>query len=116
MVATLTAFARALADRKPWPSLKWKYQDSPGGTKLSLESNVAPESARLFRCTAPTLDFRDSKWASTELKVDGRKLVAESQAPESGCAAVFVEATFKTNDQEFTLSTQLRILGKPAGK
>ena len=116
VVATLTAFARTLADRKPWPAPKWRYQDSPGGTKLVWESNVAPESARLFRCTSPTLDFRDSKWTSEELKVDGRRLVAESKAPESGCAAVFVETTFKTDDKPFTISTQLRILGKPVAK
>ncbi|MFM7321427.1 MAG: PhoPQ-activated pathogenicity-related family protein [Armatimonadota bacterium] len=116
VVASLTAFARSVADNRPLPRMNWNYQDTAGGTRLTLGSDVAPDSARLFRCTAPTKDFRDSKWTSTELKVDGRKVVAEAQTPAQGCAAVFVEATYQSNGKPYTLSTQIRILGTPGTK
>jgi PhoPQ-activated pathogenicity-related protein len=64
--ATISAFARAQAARKPWPRLAWTYGGRSDGsvalTLLSESGDIAPKSARLWRAHAPTRDFRDAKW------------------------------------------------------
>lgn len=114
VLATLTSFARAIADRKSPPKMRWTYQDTPTGVAVTLESDQKPVSARLFRCTAPTKDFRESKWTSEEVPVSGSRASARFDTPASGYAAVFLEATYESDGKTYTLSTQLRILGKGA--
>lgn len=109
---TLVAFSRTIAARKRWPKMQWEYQGTPAGVHLSFQSDVAPVAARLFRATAATKDFRDSRWTSEELTVSSKGFVASSDTPASGFAAVFGEATYELEKgRAFTLSTQIRILG-----
>ena len=113
LLATLTAFARTLAARKKWPSPRWRYEGSGRDAKLTIQSNVKLQSARLFHCTSATTDFRDSKWTSEELTVNGGATTGSFTAPESGFAAIYGEYTYELEPgKPFTLATQIRILGR----
>jgi PhoPQ-activated pathogenicity-related protein len=108
--ATLSAYMRTIAANKPWPKLKWQHTGPGTDAKLTVTSDVAPLSARVWRVESATTDFRDSKWASTDVPVNGKTVSAPLPAPASGYAASYIELTFNLDGKPFNLSTQLRIL------
>jgi len=109
----LAAFIRANGDNKPFPALKWSYETTSGGAKLTVTSDVPAKAARLFHVTAPTLDFRDQKWSFDPMEGSGTRFAGTYATPGSGYAAVYGELVFERDGKPFTLTTQLRILGKP---
>ncbi len=110
--ATLTAFARMVAGKGKWPTMKWSYADRGGGAELTLSSDIAANEARLFRnAGAPTKDMRDSRWSFEPMKKSGRSFTGMRAAPAEGFSALFGEAVYTLDGRTFTLSTQLRILG-----
>jgi PhoPQ-activated pathogenicity-related protein len=108
---TLGAFARMVASGQSWPKMKWEYVEKEGRTELRMKSDIAPESARLFRVHAPTQDFRNSKWTFEPMEASGRSFVGSRENPKEGYAAIYGEATYKVGGKTFTLSTQIKILG-----
>jgi PhoPQ-activated pathogenicity-related protein len=117
---TLTAFARSVASRTPWPKMDWKYRATPDGIELTVRSDAAPKSARLFRVAAPTQDFRDSKWTSEEIADRkagdaGATYTASFANPASGYAAIFAEVSYEIDGKPFTLSTQIDVLSASKG-
>ena len=116
---TLTAFARTVASHSEWPKMDWKYRETPEGVELTVRSNHAPKSARLFHNAAPTQDFRDAHWSSDEIAspaVNGTstRFTATFPKPASGYSAVFGEVSFEIDGKPFTLSTQIHILSSGA--
>jgi PhoPQ-activated pathogenicity-related protein len=108
---TLSAFIDVIASGGRWPRMRWKYDRTANGSRLALSSDPAPVSARLFRVSAPTRDFRDSKWTSEPMTKDGRGFVGELADPQKGYEAMFGEADYNLDGHAFTLSTQIRIAG-----
>ncbi|MCS6776592.1 MAG: PhoPQ-activated protein PqaA family protein [Chloroherpetonaceae bacterium] len=107
---TMAGFAHAIASKTPLPRMRWEYRPDPDGTtRLHLHSDIPPVSARLFHTTAPTKDFRDSRWTSTEIPVNGSACTAPLPRPQQGYLAAFGEATYRIGGKTFTLSTQIRI-------
>lgn len=112
--ATLTAFARNLADKKPLPKMKWGYKEANGTVSIKLESDTPLKTVRQWRVNAPTQDFRDSKWTDTAMENQVRSCQYNCATPESGYAATFAEAEYETeNNKTYTLSTQICILKAP---
>jgi len=113
LLTTLTAFSRTIAAKKAWPKPSWKYAVKGRGAELTIQSDVPLKSARLFRCTSATTDFRDSKWTSEEIQVSGKTAKGSYTAPETGFAAIYGEYTYELEPgKPFTLATQMQILGK----
>lgn len=107
VLATLSAFARSVADGKPLARPSWKWN----GNTLTVTSNPGPVSARLWTTTATTRDFRRSKWVSKDVPVKNGKVTVELPRPASGFCAGFVELTYRQGGRSYTVSTQLRITG-----
>lgn len=111
VVASLAAFARVTAKGQKLPALAWTYRELPGGgVSLELTADAKIESARLWKASASTMDFRDSRWSEEPMKASEGKFEAEISKPGEGNQAVFGEATFDLGGAKFTLSTQIRIL------
>jgi PhoPQ-activated pathogenicity-related protein len=113
LLNVLTAFVRAQGSAKPFPTMKWTYKDTSDGVTLTVRTPKQAKAARLFYVTAPTRDFRDHKWASTDMTGTGTEFTASYKTPASGFAAVYGELVFERDGKPFTLTTQIRILGKP---
>lgn len=111
LYATLAAFIRMIASDGRWPKMRWSYAERDGVVALRLSSDQRPKEGRLFSVQAPTKDFRDSRWSYTAMERAGKGFKARYAAPKEGFAAVFGEAVYEIDGQEFTLSTQIRILG-----
>lgn len=113
LLTTLSAFARTLAAKKKWPTPRWKWTATKRTAELLIESDAPLTSARIFRCTSATTDFRDSKWTSEEITAAGRQARGRYQAPETGFAACYGELTYELEPgKPFTLATQMQILGR----
>lgn len=108
--ATLSAFIRKAAEKARWPRMHWAYAARGAETELTITSDVKPVSARLFRASSATKDFRDSRWTSEPMQPTAGGFVGRIANPTSGNMAIFGEATYKIGAQTFTLSTQIRIL------
>ncbi len=116
---SLTAFARSVASHTAWPRMDWKYRATPQGVELTVHSDRAPKSARLFHVAATTQDFRDAKWTSDEISSrtgSGEKatFTAAFPKPGAGYAATFAEVSYEIDGKPFTLSTQIHILAAAA--
>jgi PhoPQ-activated pathogenicity-related protein len=108
LLTTLAAFARTLAGKRKWPSPTWKWVATKRTAELLIRSDAPLVSARIFRCTALTTDFRDSKWTSEEIVVTGKQAQGRYQAPETGFAACYGELTYELEPgNPFTLATQI---------
>lgn len=110
--ATLAAFVRMIAGNGKWPKMQWSYADKANGADLTLRSDIAPTEARLFHVAAPTQDFRDSRWSFEPMAKTDKGFTGHWPTPANGFAAIFGEAVYEIDGQSFTLSTQIRILGK----
>lgn len=110
VLSTLAAFAASTAGKTAWPKLHWRYKETATGIELTLGSDIAPTSARLFRTYSSSKDFRESHWSSEPITAAGNNFTGTLANPSSGNAAVFGEATYTIDGRTFTLSTQLRIL------
>jgi PhoPQ-activated pathogenicity-related protein len=113
--ATLFAFSRSVAGRKPWPKLRWRFEparlpQSPLAQTLHVSSDVPMDAVRLFTTTSATKDFRDSEWSFIEQRGTTRHAALNIAPPATGNAVTFAEAVYTIDGQSFTLSTQLRIL------
>lgn len=109
---TLSAFAQTLAGNKSFPQPKWEYTEGAEGVTLHVTSDVAPKEVRLFSATSTTKDFRDSKWAYTAMSATDKGYAGTYARPASGFAAVYGEIVYEVGGKLFTLTTQIRIVGK----
>ncbi|HEY3285134.1 MAG TPA: PhoPQ-activated protein PqaA family protein [Armatimonadota bacterium] len=107
---TLAAFVRCVAAGKPFPRISWSYTGSPDKVDLAISATPVPKSARLFRATSATQDFRDSKWTSEPMEQDKASFEGTLAAAKGAYTACYGEATFDLDGMPFTLSTQIRIL------
>ena len=110
--ASLTSFIDTIAGKHTWPYQTWKYERDGEQVKLSIETDHIPSSARLFHVHSNTTDFRDSKWESTPVDVEGHHVYTRYSNPASGFDAIFGEVTYQVAGKTFTISTQMEILGK----
>jgi PhoPQ-activated pathogenicity-related protein len=108
---TVSAFIRAVAAGKPFPAMTWSYQATGSGARLTLRGSPSPQSARLYRTTASTQDFRKSRWTSEPMRRSTDGFVGTLAAPTRGYAVMYGEATFLQDGQPYTLTTQVRVLG-----
>jgi PhoPQ-activated pathogenicity-related protein len=115
-LTTLAAFTQHVAEGKPLPDLKWKYDSDDKQLRLTISADPAPKSVRLWLAQSGTRDFRDAQWKATELSAadnargdgDRKDYLGVVPKPEHGYVAVFGEATFDDGPFEYNLSTVLR--------
>jgi len=109
----IAAFSRAYLFDKPFPKLAWKHDDKG---RVTVEPNTPPTAVRLWQASAPTLDFRKATWKSSEVAFAKGQASALVAYPAEGHTVFFLECEFETDGLKYDLTTQLRIIGKPAKK
>ena len=101
----LGAFFHHVVLNRPMPQLTWDFAERAGGDfDVTIRSNPAPQSARIWTARSETRDFRESKWDGAPLKA-AESITYHGQAPTSGRLAVFGEVEFETNGTPFHLTT-----------
>lgn len=107
----LGAFGRAMIHGKEMPKLSWVIKEADGATAVAVASDPRPREARLWTATAATRDFRKATWKPTVLE-PGKVMTVKLTPPKEGFAVYLVECEYGQDEQRFSLTTQVRILGK----
>ncbi len=113
---TLPAFTRAYIHNKPLPKLTWKHGESGDKFTVKVTSDIEPTKARLWVADAPTRDFRNSTWKESPAQLNKGEILAQTEAPASGCRVFFVECEYNLDGLTCYFSTQVRIVGTPEKK
>jgi PhoPQ-activated pathogenicity-related protein len=112
VVGGLSALTRSVSGGPAMPDFSWNIERGPSALRLALTAGEAPKDVRLWKAAAPTLDFREAQWTSTDLSLSDLKAVAEGPAPDRGHVAYLAEARFDRPSAAFplSLSTNVTIL------
>jgi len=111
LVAGLNALNRSVMTGKPLPKLKWNFADIDAATKLNITSDTPVSKVQLWTTTAPTMDFRDSKWTTTGDTPSGQNFSLNLPPKPGVNTAYFAELIFhEGTDNQFSLSTNLKVL------
>jgi len=103
---TLAMFFQHVAGGKPMPQFSWNLKTGNPSYTLSLASEAPIRQVKLWKATSPTLDFREAKWTSEELKHDGKEVSGKVVLPTNGDhIAMFAEVTFLAGQRPFSLTT-----------
>ena len=107
-LATLAAFTRHVASDQLLPELKWKHDTDGNILRLTIQSDVVPDSVKLWTAASPTKDFRESEWTSQTMKLKNGRFIGEIPLLPGSHRALFGEAHFHFDGLDYSLSTQLR--------
>jgi len=110
IISTMGAFAASVSGGPALPKMHWSYKESPADVELTIKSDIAPKSVKLYHCTAPTQDFRDSNWTSVPMTITDKTATGKQARPSNGYAAVYAELTYEVNGKSYALTTQIHIL------
>ena len=91
------------------PQIVWKHEDQPGGIRLEVTSDPAPVAGKLWSARSRTLDFRKSKFSSTELQRDGERLYGDVQLEADGHVVLYGHLIYRVGDLQYGFSTQVRV-------
>jgi len=108
---TLVAFFLKIAGRTQFPNLSWSFAEAGDGLTLSVASTPAPQAVTIWVAGAPTKDFRDAKWEARAPRLSGGKYLYKLLRPSGGYGAMFAEAKYSAGRREYTLSTNVQIVG-----
>jgi PhoPQ-activated pathogenicity-related protein len=109
-VGTLAAFGHAMIFDKDMPKLEWKITSSTN-TEYALSTMGKVKAVRQWSAASTTRDFRQSRWMTVEVPVDGDSYKLAFDKPSSGFKACLCEVEFEgPNGQPCYLSTQIQIL------
>jgi PhoPQ-activated pathogenicity-related protein len=104
-------FRHAVASR-PMPDLSWTHSDTDkGGLRLQVRSTPEPKSARIWVARSDTRDFRESRWESTPMILEGAIAGGEVGRPEKGYIAILGDLEYEIEGLPYHLSTQVRQTG-----
>jgi PhoPQ-activated pathogenicity-related protein len=107
----LNALNQRVITGQALPKLAWGFENVASHVRLNVVSDVRPSRVRIWQTTATTRDFRDSKWTATDAEMADATFVHRLPVPREGNAAFFGEAVYhEATDQEFSLSTNIRIV------
>jgi PhoPQ-activated pathogenicity-related protein len=101
----LGAFFRYQVTGRSMPAVSWTTESlASGDGRLMIHADPAPRSARLWTASAPSRDFRDSKWTASPLEC-GTTLTAGLVKPALGFGAAFADLEYQIDGVSYHLTT-----------
>lgn len=116
ILGTIGALHKQAAGQLELPKLTWEFSESPQQVSLAIKSDKTPAKVDIWSATAPTRDFRDSKWTSQPATLTDGEYRFDYPTPAEGYAAFFGEAVYREGGAPFFFSTNLRILEPATAK
>jgi PhoPQ-activated pathogenicity-related protein len=115
LIGGLNALNRSVVKGQRLPKLRWNYANGGNHVELEVSSDVRPSRVQVWSAKADSLDFRDSRWTSSEARFVDDAFVHKHEAPAAGYAALLGEAVFNEGtDEQYWLSTSIRIVPSKA--
>jgi hypothetical protein len=107
----LGAFCRHILSNRPMPELSWRHSDtSNGALRLEVYATPPPKCAVLWVAMSSSLDFRDSRWESSPMRLNDSSVQGEVRRPAQGGIAVFGALKYEIDGILYHPSTQIRQL------
>jgi len=111
LVAGLNALNRSVITGKPLPKVKWSYSNGGDSHTLKVNSDTPVSKLQLWTATAPTMDFRDSKWTTIRDVAGSREFAVDLPRAGDSHVAYFGELIFNEGrDDQFSLSTNIKVI------
>jgi len=107
-LTTLAVFFQHVVQGKLCPAVDWKHETAGNSYVLTIKSDEALGSVRLWTATSTTKDFRESKWTSKVIPEKGGVYVGEIAKPDQGHVALYGEMMFQAYGHEYSITTQIR--------
>jgi len=112
VLGTEAAWMLKAAGLIQFPKMSWTFEEEPEVLVLTVTMDRMPSGGGFWVATAPTRDFRDSKWTLRPPTSVGMGTASyRLPKPKEGFAAVFGEAEFPLDGGKYYLSTGVRIVG-----
>ncbi|MCC6490774.1 MAG: hypothetical protein IT364_25025 [Candidatus Hydrogenedentes bacterium] len=105
-VATIMAFYNALLKGEPLQPISWEHH---GDGSLNVSWSQAGAKILHWSATAPSRDFRQAAWTSTELTGD-TSVTVTPEVPANGWMAYYVEVIQNTPHGTYGLCTTMTVL------
>lgn len=106
------AFVHAVASGTSLPQLESKFEEKVSDLHCVVQTDTPVAAGRLWVAHSETLDFRTCLWNSIPLTLTPEGCTGTIPLPQEGCLAVFGEIELTTDSQNFSLSTQMRIVDR----
>jgi PhoPQ-activated pathogenicity-related protein len=101
----LGAFFRHCVTGRPMPALSWAMTPAgPDSFRLTINSDRAPRSARLWSASSTTRDFREAKWTSSPLAA-GPAITAALARSAAENGAAFADLEYEIDEIPYHLTT-----------
>lgn len=104
-MSSISAFFRHAASGTPMPELTWERTYENNAATLTVTASQTPVSASTWVAESEDKDFRDEKWRSKSLQLNGDRTTTTLAIPESGHVAHFVSLQFEFEGISYSLST-----------
>jgi len=113
-INTISAFFLKTAGKIDFPDISWECEKDSESAKFSIftDPKVKPKKIALWKAESPTRDFRDAKWQELNIESNPEPPQFKIKKPESGFVAFFGETLYDFGDKEYSLSTNVYILGE----
>lgn len=123
MIGDLTALLESVTTGKSLPKINWKYEDRGNSVRLTVTTDVKPQSMQIWTTDCPTRDFRQARWesqivqaASADNNDSDLTFVFDLSKPERGYGAVFGDLEFAGEKLPFFLCTQIHVVQARSAK
>lgn len=104
---TIAAFSQHAASGRSLPDLSWTCSLKDDQIHLSATTSVSPSGAMLWTARSSDKDFRNDTWSSQTIQVANGLCSAETEKPESGYIAQYIELRFDFDGLPYSLCTQI---------
>jgi PhoPQ-activated pathogenicity-related protein len=107
---TAISFAKMAAGQLTLPKLDWKLEETESGLSVGLKSDLLPATTRVWTASAPTRDFRKSKWEHTHMETKDDGFEFALPRPAAGYSAAYAEAKFFIDGKPAYFCTNVKII------
>lgn len=112
-VMTLGGFFHFVRAGIKRPNFEWEVAANGEGEALTITHNDPPVAVKVWAADAPTRDFRQAQWTSTEIGHSGEGTYhTKVEAPEAGFRAYYAELVYEVEPGvTMGLCTEMRVVG-----
>ncbi|MFQ6040078.1 MAG: PhoPQ-activated pathogenicity-related family protein [Candidatus Poribacteria bacterium] len=109
VISDIICFSLKASGKLKFPKLTWGFDKNDGAVKLSVSSDIKPETVSAWVAKSPTRDFRDVRWERFSMTLQNGSYLYKLEKPADFFVAIFGEASYLKDGKRFYLSTNVKI-------
>jgi PhoPQ-activated pathogenicity-related protein len=109
-ISTIAAFFKFVDGQMEFPEVSATFTEDAGRVGVNFKAEGKPWEVVLMRTSANTRDFRDSRWEEVLMNKKRTSYELSLKIPENTYTALFCQAVYFEDGNEFTRSSQIHIV------